>query len=886
MVPAPRSPWSERLYRLLWLLYPEAFRDTYGQDALELFRDRYREAAERWGSPGVTWLWMRTVPNVVTHGLMERISQLSRGFRRLDRGLPLRLALRSLVRAPAFSATVVVTLGVGLASAVTLFSVLEGVLLEPLPFPDPDRLVRLWEQNTEVDAELQGVSPLNFVDWQRNAAGFEGMAAWYLTSGTYRTEQMTEEVRSAQVTPDFFRVLGVPPALGRDFRREEVVGYGPLMLSHGLWKRLFGGDPDVVGTSVRVSSEVYEVIGVMPPDFTFPDESVESWLAWDLTTVYAGRPQVRTWRFLNGIARLPSDMSYDEADEELTRVAARLAESHPEANRGWGASMAPLHEEMVGDSRTTLWVALAAALSILLIACSNVANMLLSRAPTRGRELALRQSLGATQRRLVGELLTEGLVLSGLAAILGLVLGRGLLELLIVVEAGRIPRIGGVRMDGEVLAFATLLTIASTVAFGLAPAIEALRSSGPAALGSGTRATDDRGRRRLRESFVGAQIAVALVLLTGAGILTSSLRRLTAVDPGFDPSGVMTFRVSLDGGGRTEDETALYYEGLIRRLTDLPFVDRAGASQALPMSPVGNDFRRPFRPAGSATSSADAPTTQMRIITAGYLDAVGMRVVEGAAFPRGITADEPPQALVNQTLARRLWPDGGAVGGSFDLDFRGGWRTHRVVGVLEDVRHYGLRRDPQPEVYLAHPQAPYLAMSFAVRVGARSETMVADLRDAVLSETPRQPPHAFAPLEELVDDSVNEERFLSILLGLLAGIGVLLSATGVYSVVAYSVSRRRQEIGVRMALGAPPRRVAFEVLRSALTFTAVGVLVGVVCVLVLGGLVDHLVYQGQARDPTTVAIVCLTVLGVAGLAAVLPAFRASRVAPSESIQAQ
>lgn len=877
---------SERLYGLLWRIYPKAFRDQYGRDALELFRDRCREIRRRRGAPGMILLWCRTIPNVLVHGGLERAAALGRTLRELARGPVLTHAVRGLLRTPMFTGTVVLTLAVGIGSSVALFSVLEGVLLEPLPYPEPDRLVRLWELNADVDAEQQGVSPLNFADWETSATGFEAMASWYLTSGTHRTEQVAEEIRAAQVTADFFRVLGVAPALGRDFRREEVDRYGPVMLSHSLWMRLYGGDPSIVGKRVRISSSSYEVVGVMPPGFAFPDESVESWLAWNLPAVYRDRPETRTWRFLGGIARLDAETSRKAADDELSRVAARLAETYPGANRGWTASTTSLRDEIVGGVTPTLWVAFGAALCILLIACANVANMLLARVPGRSRELALRQSLGATRGRIWWELLVEALLIAAAAATLGLALGSGLLELLTTFEAGRIPRVSEVQMSPAVLAFALGVTGLATVAFGLAPAMQALRGSGPRALGAGVRTTDGRRQRRVRETFVGTQVAIALVLLVGASVLTASLRRIIAIDPGFDPHEVMTFRVSLDGGDRSEEEAVRYYDGLIQRIGDLPGVERVGAAQSLPMSLVGNDFRRPYRAVGSAVASGDASTAQMRIVTPDYVDAMRMRLVDGQGLPASAGLGDPLQALVNETLARRLWPNGGAVGQTFEVDFRDGWDAYHVVGVLEDARHYGLREDPEPEIFLSHRQVPYLAMSFAVRVAGRPEAMVSALRSAVLAHRPLQPPHAFVSLDALLDRSVAEERFLSVLLALLAAIGALLAATGVYGVVAYSVSHRRREIGVRMALGAPPERVAGEVLASALKVAGLGVVVGIVCVLSLGGLIEHLVFEGPARDPWTAITVGLGLLTVSALAAFKPAYRAARVAPSDSIRSE
>jgi predicted permease len=417
----------------------------------------------------------------------------------------LRVAARHLARSPGLSALIVATLGVGIGSNVALFGVLRAVLLEPLPYPEADRLVRIWETNPDVDDERHGPSPWNVSDWDVRAEGFEHMAAWYLTSGTYRGEDWAEEVRSAQVTVDFFRTLGVQPLLGRDFLPQEVERYGPVMLSHRLWLRRFGGDPAVVGTTVVSSTNRYRIVGVMPPDFAFPDESVEAWIAWNLPNVYADRPESRTWRFLGGVARLEADVSVAEAEDELDRVAAGLASEHPDMNGGWDAAVTSLHEELVGDVRGTVWLAFGAVACILLIACANVANLLLARVPARVGSIRIRTTLGATRGRIARELLAESLLLGAVSGLLGLALGAVLIDLLVAIDAGGIPRLAEVSIDLGVFAFTVLVALATSLAFGLAPMLQILRSS--AGGGDGLRVAGSVAQRRLVGGFVGSQIA-------------------------------------------------------------------------------------------------------------------------------------------------------------------------------------------------------------------------------------------------------------------------------------------------------------------------------------------------------------------------------------------
>jgi putative ABC transport system permease protein len=876
---------SERVLRLLLHVYPASFRDGYAEDVVELFLDRSREVRSRHGWPGLAWLWARTVPGMIVHGLLERLSQPTRSGAS-NRGASIRTAMRSLVRSPALTAVIVSTLGVGIGANVALYSVLRGVLLKPLPYPDADRLVRLWETNPDIDGALHGPSPLNFADWAREPVGIESMAAWYLTSGTYRTDLWMEEIRSAQVTVDFFRVLGVQPMHGRDFRPEEVVRYGPVMLSHRLWVRRFGSDPGVVGRTIASSNLTYKIVGVMPPGFAFPDESVEAWIAWDLDAVYADRPEARTWRFLDGVGRLASGTSIPEAEAQLDAVAQGLAERHPIMDRGWDAAVTSLHEETVGDVRATLWIAFGAVLFIPLIACANVANLLLARVPARSRELAIRATLGATRGRIARDLLAEDLLLGLASGVVGLALGQAFLSVLVALDAGRIPRLDDVRIDASVLAFAVVMAGLTSVVFGLVPAAQTLRASVGAPLRDGTRTTATRMQRRVREAFVASQVAVTLVLLTGAGLFASSLAAVLDVDPGVEPANVATFRVSLDPVDGSEEEIVRYYEGLLERLADVPGVVRVGASQTLPFSPVGNDFRRPFRAAGSGIESADAPAVQMRITTPGYAEAIGMRLIEGSPLPESASLGEPLVALVNQTLALRLWPDRSPVGETIEVDFREGWEPYTVVGVVRDVKHYGLREAALPEIFLSHRQVPYLAMSLVARTVGDPALMTETLRSVVLSHQPMQPAHNFVSLADLMSSSTAEERFLSVLLALFAGIALALATTGVYGVIAFSVSHRRREIGVRMALGADAHRVVGGVLLGAVSMAVVGVAVGTGIVTLLARPIEGMLFGVSGDDPGTKLLVGAVLLTVSVVAAWVPARRAARVAPSEALSAE
>lgn len=875
----PTASRSERVFRALLRLFPRRFRELYGNDTAELFRDRMRDVHGR--RFGLARLWLRTLPDLVSSGVLERITEARRAGGDLRPGAILRDATRSIRGSRALSATVVGMLAVGIGANTALFSVLSGVLLRPLPFPEPERLVHLSAAQTDGAADRYGPSPLDFVDWA-DARGFGSMAAWYLSSATYRTDAWVEELRMARVTPDFFRLLGVSPLVGRAFLGDEEIGdNGPVVLSYRTWDRLYGGDPSVVGHVLRTGDESHEIIGVMPPRFSFPDESVELWVAWDLGA-YVDRPETRSWRFIDAIGRLSPGVTLSGAEEALNQIAASLGEAYPVTNEGWRAVVTPLREEIVGGVGLALWVSLGGTLFVLLVACANVANLLLARAPARTREVGIRAALGASRGRLAMDLVAEYAILGAAAGVAGLLFGRGLLGLIVAMDAGRLPRLAEVSMDAGVYLFTAAAAVATCVAFGLAPAIQLLGGSVLQRVGAGLRTTPSPRQRRAQETFVAAQVAVALVLLTGAVLFSASLRRVLQVDPGFDPTNVATFRVSPDFAGATGGEVADYYAGLLHHLEAVPAVLGVGATQALPLDPVGNDFRRPYRDVGSAVESAVAPTVQMRIVTPGYVDAIGMRLVAGTSLPP-VGPEEPLVALVNETLARRMWEGAQAVGKVVEIDFQGGWRAYRVVGVVGDVRHYGLRSEAAPEVFLAHRQIPYVAMSVVARTDGEAGALFEALREAVRSYPPMQPASHFVTLDALVGDSTAEERFLAVLLRLSAAIALILATTGVYGLIAYSVSHRRREIGVRMALGAEPSRVVGTVLAGALVTTAAGLAAGAVAAVLLRSAVEGLLFGVDLTNPLVGLPGGGLLLVASGLAAYLPARRAARIPPFEAL---
>lgn len=874
---------AQRVYRSLFRFFPRLFRESFSGEAEELFEDMYREAYDRGGLLGAMGFFLKALVGSLRHGPAERWALRSqRGGRGAAGSLrrDVRFAFRTLRRAPVFTVTASVILALGMGSTIALYSLVAGVLIQPLPYADAEELVLVWESAESEGQDKQGPSPLNVIDWREASTSLTDLAAWYLTSGTFRGDDIVEENQSAQVTTSFFRVLGVAPQLGRDFAEDEGAPYGPVILSHRFWQRVFGGDPSAVGRTMELSGTRYEVVGVMPPGFEFPDPAVEYWMAWDLRSVYGDRPETRTWRFLRAVGRLAPGQGLEVAQAELSTVQASLAERFPAENRGWEVALTPLQEEVVGQARPTLLMAMGAVGALLLLACANVANLLLARATNRGREMAVRQAVGAGRPQLVRQLVVENLVLATASGILGIFLGWGLIALVKRLDAGQIPRLAEVSFSAPVLGFAAALVLLTSLLFGVAPAAQLLHGNSRGSAPVSGRVVG-QGRELLRRGLVALQIGLALALLVSAGLFAQSLDRLRGADLGFNATGALTFRVSLDGDQVDgAEDIRRYYEQLLERLRVLPGVVSAGAAQTLPINPVGNDFARPYRPLGSTATPADAATVALRIATPDYLTAAGMRFLSGGPFSAAPGQQDPRVAVINETLAQRLWPDRDPVGESFEIDFREGWTPYRVVGVIRDVRHAGARRAVGAEAYLSQNQSPYLAMSVVVRTAGPPEEMTEPIRRAVLAQPPSQPPHHFVSFDELVRADTGRDTFLTVFLALFAAMALVIAAGGTYGVIAFGVATRRREFGLRLALGAEPSELRRAVARESALMATAGVAGGVILAVALGGLVRSLLYQVEPWAPATLGTLSLGMVLLATAAGSLSSRPIKRLDPA------
>ena len=801
----------------------------------------------------------------------------------------LRYSVRRLVKSPGFTIVAVMTLGLGIGATTAIFSVVHAVLLRELPYEQPDRLVRLYE--TAGSKQRTTLSPPNFMDFRARADLFEGAAAMRVGNPTLTGGDEAERVPTSYVTGDFFSVLRARPAVGRLLRPEDAEAGQEkvVVLGHDFWQRRFGGTLEVVGTTLRLDGESYTVVGVAPRGFAYPTES-------DIWTplVFTPRDLItqRGAHYLDAIARLQPGVTPQQADTELRAVARQLEEQYAESNRGYGASVITLREAHAGSVRPALLVMFGAVGLVLLIACVNIANLLLARAIGRERELAVRTALGATRARLLREQLAESLVLAFAGAAAGLLLALWSIDVLSRLQLPGIPILEDIRIDAPVLAFAALLAVLTSVVFGLLPALQASRIRELSQrLKEGTRGGGaGRQRARLRGALVVGEMALAMILLAGAGLLLRSFLEIRRVEPGFEPAGVLTFNLRLPDAEYDEPERIeRFYAELLERVKTLPGVERAGAIFGLPLT--GHSYTIsisaldgvPFPP------QADAPSTGVRIVTPEYFPAMGIPVERGRHFEPTDRAGTPRVVLVNAAAARLLWPGEDPIGRRLTLGTRFGQAERvggQVVGVVGDVKHDDLRAAALPEVYLAHAQVPESYMTMVIRSSERPQLLVPGIRAHLRAIDRNVPMYDLRTMEERVSASVAQPRFYMTLLAVFAAVALVLAAIGIYGVIAYTVTQRTREIGVRIALGARGSDVVGLIVRDGMVLAGAGVVIGLAGSFVATRSIQGLLYGLETTDPATFGVVALLLLGVSLLACSLPARRATQVEPVVALHSE
>lgn len=792
----------------------------------------------------------------------------------------LRYALRGYRRSPGFAAAALVVLALGIGANAAIFTVVNAALLQPLPYAEPDRLVAIW--HTPPQASFPGVSQFavsaaNYLDWEREQHVFERMSVQHFRTFALAGGAEPEQVRGLGVSQGFFRVFGVPPLHGRWFAADEdrPGAERVVILSHRLWQRRFGGDRGLVGRTVLLDGAPHTVVGIMGPSFTYPD-----WA--QLWTPLAWTPEdraVRSEHSLMVTARLAQGVSLEQAQAEMDAISARLARAYPQDNKGWGAVVVPLHEELLGDLKLSLMVLLGAVAFVLLIACANVANLVLSRTLARRTEMAVRLALGAGPGRIVRQVLTETILLAATGGALGLLVAEGGVSLIRSFLGSRLPENLALHADARVLAFTAAVSLLAGLAAGLAPALRMAKASvGEAIKQGGGRSESEAAGSRLRATLVVVEVALSLVLLVGAGLMIRSLWQLHRVDAGFDPRNVLTGWVSLPKTRYPEPEQqARVIERLLERTRALPGVEAAAFAPNLPLT-NGNNWPvsivgRPQLPL------SEQPQLQGNTVTPGYLRALRIPLLRGRELAETDTADRPAVVLVSEAAAKWLWPGQDPIGQRLVVGFFPD-TVREVVGVVKDVKERGLHEPGTASMYLPLAQLPFFYGAIIVRTRTASpETLGPSLVAAVREVDRDLPVEDLMPMEMVVQRSTSDTRFTMFLLAAFAGLAVLLAAVGIYSVLAYTVRRRVREIGIRVALGADRREVVRMVMADALRPALLGVAIGFAGALGLRGVMARLLFGVSPADPATFAAVAGLLVAVAVGSSVLPAYRATRVDP-------
>ncbi len=797
--------------------------------------------------------------------------------------LDLRHGVRALRRSRGVALLALLCLALGLGANAALFGVVNGVLLRPLPYAAPERLVRVFETAPRDPDALRSVALPTVVDWNRELRALAPVATYSPWTFDVTGGDRPEQLDGASVSASLFPVLGVRPALGRAFTAEEEQAGGPraVVLGDALWRRRFGGDRAVLGRVVTLNGERFTVVGVMPPGFAFPT-GAELWAS----VAVDHEIDARDARHVSAIARLAPGATLETARAELLGVEGRLAERFPRNYTDYGVRLIPLHERIVGDVRPALLVLFGAVTLVLLIACANVANLLLARATARRREMGVRTALGASRARLVRQLVTESLVLSAAGGALAVVVAAALLWALRALGPADLPRLAEATVDGRVLAFTFAVAAATGVLFGLAPALAASRADPHAAIqedGKGT--TAGAAKQRLRGALVVTELALALVLLVGAGLLIRTLRVLTAVDPGVRVEHVLTFHVGLPPA-RHDDRAGVveFYRRLRERLGAAPGAATVGLASRLPLS--GDDHSARVRLPNEPDAPGSGRSVQDRAVSPGYFAALGIPVRAGREFAEGDGAGAPPVVIVNEALARRLWPGErpAAALGRQIIPSRAGKVPREIVGVVGDAHQFGVDAPADPEFYLPHAQDPWPWLYVVVRTRGDPRALVRDAERAVWSLDPNVPVTQVRTMEALLAESLARRRFQMLALGAFAGVAMLLAVVGVYGVMAYLVARRTREIGIRVALGAGRGGVLRLVVGEGARLAALGVGLGLVASLGASRAVARLLYGVSPTDPLTFAGTAALLGGVALVACWVPARRAARVDPVRALR--
>ena len=880
------------LYRVLLLAFPRRVRREFGDDMLRMFEEQVVEARRQGRSRGRVWI--EAAIDALRHGagerwapLRTRASMARRETRRWRFWMQafnqdVRYAFRLLVKQPGITLLAIVTLALGIGANTAIFSAVNAVLLRPLPYEDPDRLVMIWEKRIREGVLNAPVAPGDFLDWEKRQESFEGIAAVSPTAVDLTGTGEPVRMFGGQVSPVFFDVLGVRPALGRTFRPEEaIVGQNRVViLGDRVWRQRFGADAGIVGRHIVLNQVPSEVVGVLPATFEFPDTELEVWTPLALS----GGPQAptRSIHSLSVYGRLKPDVTLERARADMDRIGAQLATEYPESNQNHGAHVIPLREELQEPLRGGLLALLAAVAFVLLIGCVNVANLLLARAAARRREMAIRTAVGAGKWRIIGQALTESLVLALAGGLAALAVASWGMALLRQMTPSDLPVLGAerIQLDATVLAFTFGLSVVTGLVFGILPAWQLAKQDVNEWLKDGGRSPAGV-RKGLRQALVISEIALASLLLVGAGLTLRSFQTVLATETGFRHEGLLTAFVTLPPAKYvTNAQRVAAYDEIERRMASLPGVRSVGATSHLPLS--GMDSRNGIVIEGR-DPTPDTPTrAHIRAVTVDYFRTMGMRLIEGRNIAAGDHGETPFVAVINETMARRYWPGQSAIGKRFHMTGRQTWRE--VIGIVSDVKHWGFDRPVNPEMYLPQKQMVWSGLTYVLATDVDAVTLTAAVRNELKAVDPDLPLSNVQTVEEVAARSVATRRASMMLLGVFGALALMLAAAGIYAVMAQLVALRSNEIGVRMTLGAKPSSVMGLVLREGLLQTAAGLAIGLAGGVLVMRAFESILYQVSPADPVTLVAVGTVLLLTATLACIVPARRAMRVDPVQALR--
>ena len=807
----------------------------------------------------------------------------------------LRFGFRTLLKNPGVTAVAIIALALGTGANSAIFSVVNAVLLRPLPYENPDGLVLVWGKNATTSRD--GLSVPDFLDYRNQNAVFGEMACFSYDDFNLSTGGEPEHIQGTMVSANYFAVLGTKVAQGNAFRPEDdQPGAGRVaIISNGLWKGRFGSDPNFVGQTIFLNGASFIVTGIVPASIQSPnpEDNPQVWVPLSLdggdalrvpSTTSPANLTNRRSRFLIGIARLKPGVTPRQAQADLDTIASRLAQQYKDTNSGISASVVSLREQIIGKIASALMVLLAAVGFVLLIACGNVANLLLARAAARQKEIAIRTALGAGRLRLIRQLLTESVLLSVVGGALGLVLAYGEIRLLLALNPANIPRLSEIEIDGRVLGFTFLIALLTGIIFGLAPALQASKADLNEALKEGARgSTGGISRQRIRNLLVVSEVALTVVLLIGAGLMLKSFSSLQSVNPGFNPANTLTMVVNLPASKYTDDHQAqAFFEQVLNRIELLPGVQAVGAVTSLPLTMTSIIRLRFIVDEHPPANASEVPRGNFRSISHNYFRAMGIALVKGRYFSEQDRDKSPPVVIVNETMANRYWPGEDPIGKRLTIPSAGGSRE--VVAVVADVKHSSLDTESGVEMYVPYLQKPFKFMALVIHTSSDPLGSIAAVRNEILSVDKSQPVYDVKTLQQIVSDSLSQPRLYTLLLGIFAGLALTLAAVGIYGVMNYSVVQRKHEIGIRLALGAQRSNILKMVVGQGMLLALIGVVLGLAAALILTRLMESLLFGVSARDLATFFIIPVVLAIVAFLSSYFPARRATRIDPMVALR--